>query len=146
MTRMGECEVLLVLSRQYTGKRSLLWTSWAAMWTTTRVEDLAYCLLGLFDVNMSPLYGEGEKAFVRLQREILKISDDESIFAWKDEDSSSLHSGGILASSPRQFLCSGGIKRLGDHEIHAFEVPTQPFSMTNKGLHITLPLWPFEHG
>ncbi|PMD29348.1 HET-domain-containing protein, partial [Hyaloscypha variabilis F] len=54
--------------------------SWAANRKTTRVEDMAYCLLGLFDVNMPPLYGEGENAFIRLQLEILKTSDDESIF------------------------------------------------------------------
>ncbi|KAH8782110.1 heterokaryon incompatibility protein-domain-containing protein, partial [Hyaloscypha finlandica] len=56
--------------------------SWMAKRETTRVEDGAYCLLGLFNVNMPPLYGEGEKSFMRLQLEILKTSDDESIFAW----------------------------------------------------------------
>ncbi|KAK3695763.1 hypothetical protein B0T22DRAFT_478391 [Podospora appendiculata] len=49
---------------------------------TTRVEDQAYALLGLFDVNMPLLYGEREKAFLRLQEEIIKRSTDESIFAW----------------------------------------------------------------
>ncbi|KUJ12856.1 HET-domain-containing protein [Mollisia scopiformis] len=56
--------------------------SWAATRTTTRDEDLAYCLLGIFDVSMPPLYGEGKKAFVRLQEEILRHSGDLSIFAW----------------------------------------------------------------
>ncbi|KAI0472244.1 heterokaryon incompatibility protein-domain-containing protein [Xylaria cf. heliscus] len=50
--------------------------------TTTRPEDIAYCLLGLFNVNMPLLYGEGAMAFVRLQEEIMKVSDDHSIFAW----------------------------------------------------------------
>ncbi|KAE9373726.1 HET-domain-containing protein, partial [Stipitochalara longipes BDJ] len=54
--------------------------SWVARRKTTRVEDMAYCLLGLFDVNMPLLYGEGENSFRRLQLEILKTSDDESIF------------------------------------------------------------------
>ncbi|GAP85716.1 putative vegetative incompatibility protein HET-E-1 [Rosellinia necatrix] len=49
---------------------------------TTRPEDIAYCLLGLFNINMPLLYGEGAMAFVRLQEEIIKISDDHSIFAW----------------------------------------------------------------
>jgi hypothetical protein len=49
---------------------------------TTRTEDTAYCLLGLFDVNMPLLYGEGQKAFLRLQEEILKSSYDHSLFAW----------------------------------------------------------------
>ncbi|KAF8857863.1 HET-domain-containing protein, partial [Acephala macrosclerotiorum] len=56
--------------------------SWAAGRNTTRLEDEAYCLMGLFDVNMPLLYGEGRKAFSRLQQEILKQSDDPSIFAW----------------------------------------------------------------
>ncbi|KAF2252085.1 HET-domain-containing protein, partial [Trematosphaeria pertusa] len=56
--------------------------SWAAKRVTTRVEDIAYCLLGIFDVNMPLLYGEGEKAFVRLQEEIMKDSQDQSLFAW----------------------------------------------------------------
>ncbi len=55
--------------------------SWAARRITTRVEDRAYSLLGIFDVNMPLLYGEGYKAFIRLQEEILKQTDDESIFA-----------------------------------------------------------------
>lgn len=57
--------------------------SWAAKCTTLRIEDQAYCLMGLFGINMPLLYREGQKAFVRLQLEIIKTSDDESIFAWK---------------------------------------------------------------
>jgi hypothetical protein len=56
--------------------------SWAARRQTTREEDVAYCLLGIFNVNMPILYGEGSKAFVRLQEEIMKDSDDQPLFAW----------------------------------------------------------------
>ena len=49
---------------------------------TTRVEDMTYCLLGIFDINMPLLYGEGDKAFGRLQQEIIKNSNDLSIFGW----------------------------------------------------------------
>ncbi|KDR68887.1 hypothetical protein GALMADRAFT_39905, partial [Galerina marginata CBS 339.88] len=56
--------------------------SWAAMRQTTKIEDAAYSLLGIFDVNMPTLYGEGWKAFIRLQLEIIKNSEDESLFAW----------------------------------------------------------------
>ncbi|KAJ0301670.1 hypothetical protein COL516b_007646 [Colletotrichum fioriniae] len=56
--------------------------SWAARRQTTRVEDIAYSLLGIFDVNMPLLYGEGERAFERLQIEIMKQSSDDSILAW----------------------------------------------------------------
>jgi Heterokaryon incompatibility protein (HET) len=53
--------------------------AWAANRQTTRTEDVAYCLMGLFDVAMPLLYGEGEKAFIRLQEEIIKEIDDHSL-------------------------------------------------------------------
>ncbi|RYP13679.1 hypothetical protein DL765_006761 [Monosporascus sp. GIB2] len=62
--------------------------SWAAHRTTKRIEDMAYCLLGIFDVNMPLLYGEGQKAFSRLQDEIIKTTGDMSLFAWKGSESS----------------------------------------------------------
>jgi hypothetical protein len=56
---------------------------WAANRTTTREDDIAYCLIGLFDVNMPLLYGEdGIKAFARLQEEITKRGLDQSFLAW----------------------------------------------------------------
>jgi hypothetical protein len=64
--------------------------SWAAKRNTTREEDVAYCLMGLFSVNMPLLYGEGPRAFMRLQEEIMKISDDQSIFAWTSTDNQSI--------------------------------------------------------
>jgi hypothetical protein len=59
--------------------------SWAAKRRTTRVEDIAYCLLGLFNVNMPLLYGEGTRAFRRLQEEILKHEEDLTLLAWTDK-------------------------------------------------------------
>ncbi|ORY68186.1 heterokaryon incompatibility protein-domain-containing protein, partial [Pseudomassariella vexata] len=56
--------------------------SWAANRQCTRVEDEAYSLMGLFNVNMPLLYGEGKRAFMRLQEEILKDTDDQTLFAW----------------------------------------------------------------
>ncbi|KAI0023946.1 HET-domain-containing protein [Xylariomycetidae sp. FL0641] len=56
--------------------------AWAANRQTTRIEDQAYSLLGIFDVNMPLLYGEGTKSFIRLQEEIIKVSDDHTLFAW----------------------------------------------------------------
>ncbi|KAF2158819.1 hypothetical protein M409DRAFT_71448 [Zasmidium cellare ATCC 36951] len=80
--------------------------SWAAQRTTTRPEDLAYCLIGIFDVNTTTMYGEGfGKAFQRSQRMILDRCDDESIFAFtprKGQD-------GVLATSPREFAGCGNI-------------------------------------
>ncbi|RYP53506.1 hypothetical protein DL768_001543 [Monosporascus sp. mg162] len=57
--------------------------SWASKRQTTREEDIAYCLLGIFDISMPLLYGEGSRAFIRLQEEIIKEYDDESLFAWR---------------------------------------------------------------
>ncbi|KDR71125.1 hypothetical protein GALMADRAFT_806602 [Galerina marginata CBS 339.88] len=130
--------------------------SWAAKRKTTRVEDIAYCLMGIFDVNMPTLYGEGKKAFIRLQQEILKNSDDHSIFAWTtpsplisrgvaDPGKELSHiydtpAHGMLASSPIYFRNSQEMQRL------ELTGPTYPFSMTNKGLHIWLPLVPVQDG
>ena len=80
--------------------------SWASHRKTTRPEDLAYCLLGIFGINMPLLYGEGEKAFIRLQEEILRNSDDHSIFAWSiDDDGGPAKFGcwSLLAPSPAYF-------------------------------------------
>jgi hypothetical protein len=79
--------------------------SWASSRNTTRLEDKAYCLMGLFDVNMPIIYGEGHKAFYRLQLEIMKSSEDQSIFAWAGEDYRS-NSHGLLAESPHDFKLS----------------------------------------
>ncbi|KAK0724900.1 heterokaryon incompatibility protein-domain-containing protein, partial [Lasiosphaeris hirsuta] len=56
--------------------------SWAASRETTRIEDKAYCLMGIFGVNMPLIYGEREMAFIRLQETIAQQSDDLSLFAW----------------------------------------------------------------
>ncbi|KAI6150127.1 heterokaryon incompatibility protein-domain-containing protein [Pisolithus thermaeus] len=83
--------------------------SWAANRKTTRVEDRAYSLMGLLGVNMPMLYGEGKKAFQRLQLEIIRVSSDHSIFAWGpwmwQTDS-------VLAKDPSDFRGCGTIRRL----------------------------------
>ncbi|KAF9873305.1 hypothetical protein CkaCkLH20_09118 [Colletotrichum karsti] len=60
--------------------------SWAAARKTKRKEDIAYCLLGIFDVNMPLIYGEGMRAFTRLQQEILRSSFDPTLLAWNRAD------------------------------------------------------------
>lgn len=79
---------------------------WAASRETTRVEDTAYCLLGIFEINMPLLYGEGERAFRRLQEEIIRTIEDYSLIAWTSYDASPqplrIHSS-ALASHPRDF-------------------------------------------
>ncbi|PYH66671.1 HET domain-containing protein [Aspergillus vadensis CBS 113365] len=147
--------------------------SWASNRETSRIEDVAYSLLGIFQVNMPLLYGEGSAAFRRLQEEIIKYSDDQSLFAWsfrapehdlshkrpwsicqslleemvsffKDYETPPEFSGamqidesdisGILAESPAAFRGCGNIVPCD------VKKPTPPFSMTNKGLSIELPL------
>ncbi|KAH7409589.1 heterokaryon incompatibility protein-domain-containing protein [Cadophora sp. MPI-SDFR-AT-0126] len=44
--------------------------AWASKRNTTREEDQAYCLLGIFGVHMPLIYGEGKRAFRRLEKEI----------------------------------------------------------------------------
>ncbi|THU96971.1 HET-domain-containing protein [Dendrothele bispora CBS 962.96] len=92
--------------------------SWAAFRRTTRPEDRAYSLMGLFDICMPPIYGEGgAKAFMRLQQEIIKTSDDRSIFAWvvdceRDDKGEVVEceSRGLFAQSPDEFKGSGKLK------------------------------------
>ncbi|KAE8440407.1 hypothetical protein EG329_008019 [Mollisiaceae sp. DMI_Dod_QoI] len=74
--------------------------SWAVGRQTTREEDLAYCLMGLFDINMPLLYGERTKAFLRLQEMIMEFSTDLSIFLWKGQPRTEF---GLLAASPSCF-------------------------------------------
>ncbi|KAH8163127.1 hypothetical protein CIB48_g5096, partial [Xylaria polymorpha] len=88
---------------------------WASERQTTRAEDIAYCLLGIFDVNMPLLYGEGQRAFVRLQEVILKSTSDQSIFAWNyvdnvPKDPDSVY--GLFAQSPVNFRHCAGIETL----------------------------------
>jgi hypothetical protein len=115
--------------------------SWASKRETTRVEDKAYCLMGLFGVHMPPLYGEGENAFLRLQMEILSNSDDDSIFAWKNEDVNKMpYLLGMLAPSPQQFNHCQNVEQIRD--ILGVLKDREPWAMTSKGFrmqHIVRP-------
>jgi hypothetical protein len=113
--------------------------SWVANRQTTRLEDMAYCLLGIFGINMPLLYGEGTKAFIRLQEEILKITDDQSIFAWRDPTAKTYRDDypeernpqGLLAPSPELFQYSKSISQF------YIETPGPATSTsTNKGLKV----------
>ncbi len=80
--------------------------SWAARRHTTRLEDEAYSLMGLFGVNMPLLYGEGRRAFFRLQQEILRTSNDQSILACVGDYEPLWVPRPLLADSPRGFTDS----------------------------------------
>ncbi|KAK5724497.1 hypothetical protein LTR15_004542 [Elasticomyces elasticus] len=90
--------------------------SWASARRTTRQEDTAYCLLGIFDVNMPLLYGEGQNAFKRLQEAIIRLSRDQSIFAWGLNDHQP-YLKSVLAHTPSAFRGSGNITNLYDVDL-----------------------------
>jgi hypothetical protein len=87
--------------------------SWASRRNTSRIEDRAYCLMGLFRVNMPLLYGEGNRAFIRLQEEIMRVREDYTLFTWSPSiipGYSDPHiSKGLLADSPSDFIDSRDI-------------------------------------
>jgi hypothetical protein len=114
--------------------------SWVSRRITTRKEDIAYCLLGIFGVNMPMLYGEGERAFIRLQEEILKESDDQSLFAWGTISPPSrlnCRFRGVLAKSPSEFATSSRIIPIIRS---AFSSSSSPHTIISKGLRIKLPI------
>lgn len=107
---------------------------WLSRRKTTRIEDMAYCMLGVFDINMPLLYGEGTKAFIRLQEEIIKVSVDHTIFCWSWISTVPLAWTNLLAPDPATFRHSSGFRRANAVEQAA------PYSMTNAGLAIKLPV------
>lgn len=123
--------------------------SWASSRSTTRVEDIAYCLMGIFDVNMPMLYGEGEKAFLRLQEEIARKSHDQTLFAWKwagaDKEVKPKFSlyRGLFAKSPKEF---SDIRQSTDSseftELQETDIFTSLFISTNLGFNVKWPLIP----
>ncbi|KAK1760246.1 hypothetical protein QBC47DRAFT_2641 [Echria macrotheca] len=124
---------------------------WASARQTTRLEDSAYCLMGLFQVHMPLLYGEGNRAFARLQEEIIRRSDDQSLFAWnasclsiRDQDVQTDPDQlcGLLAKYPAQFGDPGELQLLPSLRINN----SVPSAMTNLGLQVQLYLRPVhEH-
>ncbi|KAI0971228.1 heterokaryon incompatibility protein-domain-containing protein [Xylaria arbuscula] len=137
--------------------------SWVSNRVTSRPEDIAYCLLGLFQINMPLLYGERGNAWIRLQKELIAVSDDESIFAWATVPRlEALMGNGLdgtgLDIGPNtrlDHLVGTGWKYSGGSSMHApdpvnfygcgdnFRLPPirkLPYSMTNAGLFMRLPL------
>lgn len=121
--------------------------SWASSRSTTRREDIAYCLLGIFGINMPLLYGEGDRAFARLQEEIMRTSDgDDSILARGLYDEATLFSPQellpcndkipldpqeLLATSPEAFEDCGNLELPRSSNV--------TFSLTNTGINLQIP-------
>ena len=111
--------------------------SWAAHRKTTRDEDRAYSLMGIFGVSMPIIYGEGgERAFLRLQKEVVSTCPDQTVFAWgpmhpnfdivRDAIQRNLTSGvsivpsersgcRLLATSPADFEGSADVRPFDPH-------------------------------
>lgn len=83
--------------------------SWAAGRRLTRPEDVAYCLVGIMGVYVTPRYGSGmEEAFRVLQIEFTKKNLDQSIFAWELGKSAKADEHyGLFAPSPDAFANTG---------------------------------------
>jgi hypothetical protein len=127
--------------------------SWAAKRQTTRIEDRAYSLMGIFDVNMPLLYGEGKKSFARLQEAIMKTSDDHSLFAWglpaevktmqqflaSYETPVLSEWRGLFANSPSEFTHCDQIHVLEDVQ------STVPPIVSNNGVRIELQFKQYKH-
>jgi hypothetical protein len=146
--------------------------SWASKRQTTREEDRAYSLMGIFAVNMPLLYGEGNRAFLRLQEEIIKQKDFFSLLLWVDNDevdstkeAVSLKRQSVLATSPSQFPHNGLLIKRGssrcryqDIDVVTYRqvalkqfqnIPDLPSKwqypeITTRGLHVTLFVKPVD--
>ncbi|KAI1290514.1 heterokaryon incompatibility protein-domain-containing protein [Xylaria venustula] len=105
--------------------------SWFAHRETTREEDIAYCMLGIFGINMPLLYGEGRRAFLRLQEEIIRVSNDQTIFCWSFPDPAEQELwDSVLAPHPYVFAKSGTyVPDLSGNT---------SYSLTNNGISIRL--------
>ncbi len=155
-TGIGELDLIFFDSGRTSVAQKM---SWAAKRKTTREEDIAYCLLGIFGIHMPLLYGEGRDAFRRFQEELIKVSADQTIFAWTHPEGQEALPWGVLASSPASFEYCGqltqsrtylkppfgqGGRRAGAespvHPLGPLHPDCNSYAMTNTGLKIELPV------
>ena len=105
--------------------------SWAAARRTARIEDRAYSLLGIFDISMALLYGEGNRAFRRLQEEIARQHLDHTLLVWDGMSCGQTWTNNILAPTPECFRNSGRVTNIGAQK--------HPFVFATPGLQTALP-------
>jgi hypothetical protein len=123
-------EVLLnttLLSSVCIGRR----LSWASNRITKRAEDEAYCLFGILDINMPIIYGEGHRAFYRLQEEIVRSTNDLTVLAWTPHQPTGDFCG-FFAKSAKDFASCAELEYNADPLLDEYEI-----SVTNKGLNVT---------
>jgi hypothetical protein len=109
---------------------------WASSRRTTKVEDIAYSLIGIFDVSLMVAYGEGKRAFYRLMEAILQRCDRWEIFSWKGSSSS------YNAALPADPSCYPALGNTGDFDVEEqinnkhYIIGDRLFELTNHGLKI----------
>jgi hypothetical protein len=123
--------------------------SWQAGRTTARIEDIAYSMLGLFNIMMVPQYGEGQRAFMRLQHQLQSMQPDESLFAWRMPNSSAgdqydveaspdtvwaSDEWGLLAPTPDWFKSCGNVSI--EEDSLNIRRPTEGFQTTQQGTRV----------
>jgi hypothetical protein len=113
---------------------------WASKRRTTKIEDAAYSLMGIFDVSIPVVYGEGHVSFHRLVEEIMRRCDELWVFAWAGPSSGQGNTNAIPRSPrcyshanftgfpPDEFDPVSRIELHGDRD----------FSLTRRGLRIKL--------
>ena len=143
--------------------------SWASERTTTRIEDRAYSLLGIFGIHLPTIYGEGHQSFIRLQEEILRRIPDQTLFAWgrilrcspeelyrlgnvelpRQEDPLHLDYSYLLAPSPTYFRDSADYSPLPLQSLSqkiGCSLGLPQYTMTSYGVRTTLPVWSLALG
>ncbi|KAG2125680.1 hypothetical protein DEU56DRAFT_566360 [Suillus clintonianus] len=123
---------------------------WASRRTTTRIEDMAYSLIGIFDVSMPIVYGDGQRSWFRLMEIILQQCKSWDIFAWAGERSPYSRAiprspKGYDAFDVHSFIELSKTLDMGKMERRAEETPPglrgdHAFAMTRHGLQMKIPL------
>ena len=118
---------------------------WVSNRKTTRIEDIAYCLIGLLGIPFSIAYGEGNMAFRRLQVEILQHNHDMGLFAWIGQPSTY---NSMLAEGPQCFSQSSRQSHLQPLSTPKSQTMTNilrdfdpTYAFTNYGLRIPLSIY-----
>jgi len=108
--------------------------TWAARRKTTRVEDVAYSLMGIFDVSLQIAYGEGgDRAFCKLIEAIMQTGDA-SVLNWKGR-AAKHHTSCAIPRSPQSFVGHGNAE---------FDGVRPEMTMTNLGLRMPLVILPLK--
>ncbi|KAG2076429.1 hypothetical protein BDR04DRAFT_1089535 [Suillus decipiens] len=109
---------------------------WASKRRTTRIEDMAYSLIGIFDISLMITYGEGNRAFFRLMEEVIKRYDKWDVFLWSGRCS---RYNPALPDAPHCYGagCIETLRSTIDLAAH-YEYGDRRFALTNHGLEIWL--------